>query len=155
MLFRSTVATLRAGTDSGGSVAMLCGSGVTLTTVVIAGAVSGVFNSGCTTFTCTGKASSVEWWSGAPATLRLWSGVFKAFTTGTIATELTVGGGGTFDRSMETRSMTVTPVAKIYAGGRLLDPNGTIVWTAGFTPSGCTLADIDVTHGFNRTYTVS
>ena len=73
----ATVATLRAGTDSGGSVAMLCGSGVTLTTVVIAGAVSGVFNSGCTTFTCTGKASSVEWWSGAPATLRLWSGVFK------------------------------------------------------------------------------
>lgn len=149
----STVSTLRCGTDQGGTVKCICGSGSTLTTVTVAGAGNVQLNSNCTTLTMTG--CTVEYVAGAPATANVWSGTLIDKSTATIGTALTVGSTGSYDRSYDTRAKTITPKASLYKGAKLLDPNMTITFTNGVQFVGCRLSDVTFDPGFNRSITVS
>lgn len=149
----STVATLRCGTEQGGSVKFVAGSGTTLTTVNTAGNGTVQLNSNCTTLTMTG--CNVEYMAGAPATANVWNGTLIDRSTTTIGTALTVGTTGSYDRTYDTRAKTITPKVSLYKGARFLDPNMTLTYTGGVQFVGCKPSDTTFDPGFNRSITIS
>lgn len=149
----ASIATLRCGSDAGEQVKCVCGSGVTLTTVLTAGNGAIELNSNCTTLTMTG--STVTYYAGAPATATIWAGTLKYRSTSTIGTAVTVGGKGIFDRSGETRTAIITPKVNLYSGASFLDPNMTLTLTGGWQFVGCKDEDVKVDFGYNRSYTVT
>ena len=74
--------------------------------------------------------------------------------TGTITT-LTVSGAGEADFSQDMRAKTITNVVQLYAGATIDDPYGVVALTNGFKPNRCTIADVALNFGPNRTFTVA
>lgn len=148
----TTIATLRVGSDSSSSAKVTCGTSATLTTVVVSGGTLSI-SANCTTMTQ--YAGTISQAAGVPATLRVWAGTYESRGTGTIGTECTIGAKGKFDRSKDTRALTITPVIQLYAGATFLDPNSSITYTAGFKTNGCRLSDCAVDVGSNHTFTVA
>lgn len=146
-------ASLRVGTDTGGRPQVYVGSDCgTITTGRMNSGDMTIFTS-ITTFTQVG--GNVNWLAGAPATLNLWGGTMDWRSVTTIATAVSVGSGAKFDRTVDTRVFTITPVIQLYKGSSWLDPNGVGVYTAGFKTVGCRLTDVNCDFGFSRTHTVA
>lgn len=148
----TVLTSLRVGTDSGSSARVYLGSELTLTTFVQSG---GEVESYCSSTTHTQHGGNFYEMVGAPATLRVWGGVFHSRSTTTIATECTIGSSGSFDRSQDNRAKTITPNVDLHKSSKFHDPNSSLVLTAGFQTNGCKLAECEVDLGNNRTYTVA
>jgi hypothetical protein len=119
------VATFATVTVSGGQVRF--GSGVTLTTVEANGDSSVEVRSAATTLRSQGGGRIYKLGAGAVTTVDVGGGTFELAAAGTIGT-LTVRAGKTFDASKLTTSVTITN-ATLYAGARVVDPNGKLVWS--------------------------
>lgn len=119
------VATFATVTVSGGQVRF--GSGVTLTTVEANGDSSVEVRSAATTLRSQGAGRIHKLGAGAVTTVDVGGGVFELAAAGTITT-LTVRAGKTFDASKLTVGVTITN-ATLYAGARVVDPNGKLSWT--------------------------
>lgn len=87
--------------------------------------------------------------AGAITTLSIWGGEWRQ-RTGAAITTLNLG--GLFDKSQNMEPLTITNVVQLYKGARLLDPHGTITFTAGFKLNGCRLEDVEIDLGFGRTF---
>lgn len=150
----STFATINMGSGINSQGRLVCGTGTTLSSCTIA-MIGGTLE--------TNSAISVvniyggEWThqNGNVATLNAFGGkvIWKA-NSATITT-LAVGSSGTFDKSQDARPLTVTNVVKIYKGATLRDPYKTITFSAGIQLVDCTLDDVTLDVGPNRTVTVS
>lgn len=147
-----TLTTLRCGSDAQSTAMVLAGAACTLTTVTVAGGKSMLYASETT---LTQYAGEVTQYAGVPATLRVYGGIYFSNSTGTIATEFTLGSGGTFDRNREVRPLTITPLATLYAGSKFRDRNATITYTGGVIAKGCSLSALEFDPGPNRTLAVS
>ncbi len=119
------VATFATVTVSGGQVRF--GAGVTLTTVEANGDSSVEVRSAATTLRSQGGGRIYKLGAGAVTTVDVGGGTFELAAAGTIGT-LTVRAGKTFDASKLTTSVTITN-ATLYAGARVVDPNGKLVWS--------------------------
>ena len=148
----TTIATLRVGSSVQSAARLYAGSGLTVTTIVVSGGAA-VLNSSSTTFTMYG--GSVDQRTGIPATLRVWGGKYLWNSTGTIATECTIGSAGTLDRTGDNRAATITPLVNIHKDSQFYDPNASLTLTAGFKCNGCRLSECKVDVGSGRTFTVS
>lgn len=149
----ATIATLAVGyrEDQEADAIVICGSGVTLTDVDVSG---GVVELASSTTTIDQTAGSLTVSAGAHASIDVDGGEMVYKSTGTITT-LTVSGQGVADFSQDMRGKTVTNLVQLYSGATLNDPYGVVAWSAGFKPNRCTLADVNVNVGFNRTFTVT
>jgi trimeric autotransporter adhesin len=113
----ATVATLRTGyvANQNGDVQLVCGSGCTLTTIVMDGGTAAI-NSGATTIT--NYAGVLTVWAGAITTLNVYGTVYFN-TTGTLGT---LNLYGTFDTSQDQQAKTITNTVAAYQGSVLNDP---------------------------------
>lgn len=144
----ATVATLRTG-DPTNQAKTLCGSGVTLTTVVQNG---GELETNSAATTVTQNAGTATHKSGAITTLTV-GGAWNQMATGTITT-LTVRGSGVFDKSKDSQALTVTNCT-LHKGAKLLDPTGSITFSNGIVLSGCKITDVTIDLGPGRTISVT
>lgn len=119
------VATFLTITASGGVVRL--GGGCTLTTVESDGNAVVEVRSAATTLQTQGSGIIRKIGSGAVGTIDVGGGTVEYSAAGTITT-LTVRAGKTFDASRLTASVTITN-STCYAGSRILDPNGKLVFT--------------------------
>lgn len=148
----TTIATLRSGSNSQSSARLYAGADSTLTTVIVSGGSAVIGASSTTTKVYGGTVQQI---GGVPATIQVWGGSYRWNSTGTIGTECTVGSNGTFDRSGDNRSATITPVVQLHKDAQFYDPNSSITFTAGFKCNGCKLSECKVDVGSGRTLTVS
>lgn len=150
----AAIATLRTGNGVSSAAQTYCGAGVTL--------------SGCTatmnggTMTTNSAISSVTisngTWThraGNVTTLNVDGGTVYWEAGGATITTLRVGTSGIFDKSRDSRPLTVTNAVQLYKGATINDPNGTITFSAGFKLNRCRLADVTLNLGPDRTYTVT
>jgi hypothetical protein len=145
----AAVATLRTGNDKN-LAKTVCGSGVTLTTIVQNGG-SLETNSAATTITQNSGTATHK--AGAITTLTV-GGTWDQVSNGTITT-LTVRSGGVFDKSKDARSLTITNCT-LHKGAKLLDPGGTITFSNGIIlAAGVRLSDVTIDVGVGRTVSVS
>jgi hypothetical protein len=149
----AVVATMRLGyEDSQDSDAVVrCGAGVTLTTITMNGGVLEI-NSAFTTLT-KHAGSLTTLGGGAITTLNHHAGSWDFRSTGTVTTYIG-GPGSTLSRTGEPRAVTITTTT-LHAGATLADDGGVIVFTNGIVLSRCTLADVGLSLGWNRTVSVA
>lgn len=70
-------------------------------------------------------------------------------------TATTVGPLGVIDATGFMDAATLTDEVVIYGGGTIKDPQGRLVFSNGFQPTGCKITDVNLDFGTNRSYTVS
>jgi len=148
----STLATLRNGTDQAGSQAKTyCGTGVTLSgcTITVLGGTL-VTNTAILAITITGGEHTHQ--AGTITTLNIDGGKFISKFQGTITTCRVTG---TFDKTQDLRPVTITNAVQLYKGGKILDPAGTITFSAGIVLNRCKISDVTLDLGTNRTITPS
>ncbi len=126
------------------------GSGVTLTTVTMAGGVVEL-NSAVTTITQT--AGDLTHKAGAVTTIHIRGGTYRDRSTGTITT-LNIASGGVYTRETETAGKTITN-ATATKGTVVKDPASTITWTNGLDLYQCRIADVTLDLGAHITLTPS
>lgn len=150
----STVATLRHGNGSSSSAVTYCGAGVTLSSATV------TVNGG--TLTTNSAISSVTQTSGTwvhqrgnVTTVNVDGGTAQWKAGSATISTLRVGPSGTFDKSLDTRPLTVTNAVQLYKGATLRDPHGSITFSAGITLNRCTLDDVTLDVGTNKTITVT
>lgn len=136
---------------------LILGPGAAVTTITIqSGMLISSSTSTVTTATIQGQNSQLSYvanGSGAHTTLTINSGTVQHNGGGTI-TDLTLGVGATYDRSNTITPVTITNCTR-YPGAKILDPNGTIIFTNPWQDAGAaSLADNRSTFGPNRTYQV-
>lgn len=150
----SVLATLRQGSGSSSAAKTFCGAGVTLSscTVTMNG---GTLTTNSAISAATTYAGTWTHRAGNVTTLNVDGGTVNWEAGGTTITTLRISGGGTFDKSRDARPLTVTNAVQMFKGGILRDPNGTITFSGGITLNRCTLADVTIDLGPNRTITVS
>ena len=133
---------------------VMCGDGVTLTTVTKSGGALSVVTN-VPTFTTTGGTASV----GEAATVGVGgatnvNGGTLFFNSSGDLDNLIVDGGGTLDFRQDTRSRTVVN-AVMYQGAALHDPAGTAAFTNGIDLVRCGLPDVTLDIGQNFTLSKS
>jgi hypothetical protein len=135
----ATVATLRVGyqTNQLGDSSVLCGEGVTLTTVNVTGGEL-ITRSAITTANVNG--GELTHTEGALGTLNLDGGQCIYRSDGTMTTA-NVGSGGVLDFRQDMRSRTVTN-CNLYDGSSYYDPNGTVTHTNGIDLVRCEVDDL-------------
>lgn len=152
LLGASTVSLLRVGSASGSpdGVQVFVDAQTTLGTATIRDGLL-ITSAPITTLVQTGG----QWrhTAGAVATASVWGGS-ALYLSGHTVTTLHVGKSGTFDCSRVTRARTVTS-GNVYAGGTILDPQGSITWTNPLALVGCDLTSAVVNLGSGRTYAVA
>lgn len=147
----ATVATLRVGTGSGSGLAdVFCGTGVTLTTVVVANG-NLLTNSNVTTATILGGQWTHQ--DGTVTTIEADSGVVRYRSDGTVTT-CRVGSDAEFDAREDVRPFTITNL-ELHSGCTFRDPQGRVTATNGFDLYRCSPADITWEAPPHRTYTLS
>jgi hypothetical protein len=149
----STLATLRNGSGARSVAKTWCGSGVTLSSCTV------TMNGGTLTTNSAISAANVyegTWThrAGNVATVNVDGGTVNWEAGSATITTLRIG-SATFDKSRDPRPLTVTNAVLLYAGATLNDPNGTITFSGGITLVRCTLDDVTLNLGPNRTYTIS
>ena len=92
--------------------------------------------------------------SGTVTTLTIDGGTCYYLGTGTITT-LKVGSDATIDFSRDLRAKTVTNAAQLYAGATVSDPNAVVTWSAGLKLNRCTISEVNLDVGQDRTVTPS
>lgn len=139
---------LRNGNGEASQAKTYCGTGCTLSSCTVEMS-SGTLttNSAISAVNMTG--GEVFHQAGAITTLSIWGGEWRQRTGATITT---LNLGGLFDKSQNMEPLTITNVVQLYKGAKLLDPHGTITFTAGFKLNGCRLEDVEVDLGFGRTF---
>ncbi len=148
--FNGEVSTLLTLKESSGTVRL--GPAVTLGTVTQTGGTL-TLHGAATTVTRTAGSTTLRG-SGAYATLRVDGGSVVYASSGTV-TNLFVQSGGTMDYSQDTRARTVSN-ATVYPGAQILDPAGSVVWSAGIIEAGgADLNNWSLVAGPNRTVTVT
>jgi len=147
----ATIATLRVGIGANQDPDVRTGAGVTLTTVLQQ---NGTLEQGggCTTFTKDGGTATIL--NGSITTLDNREGDVFYQGAGTITTA-NVGGNARLDFSRDKRARTITNLVNLYEGATFWDPSGTVTLTAGFKTHKCTLEEVTVNVGNDRTYTVA
>lgn len=150
----ATIAALISGGGANSNARTYCGAGVTLTTVTMGGGVLET-HSAVTTANCYGG----EWThrAGNVTTMNVKGGkvIWQSNTTTPTITTLTVDDGGTFDKSQDDRPLTITNALLLYKGSTFLDPNGTVILSGGYQLVGCSIDDVTLDLGPNRSFTVS
>lgn len=138
----STVPTLRTGfiTNKDGDSNVRCGTGVTLTTVEIAGGVT-TLQSNVTTLNET--AGEVLQLAGAITTANVGAGSILRYRSASTMTTAVIGPGATLDCRQDMRAKTITNLT-LNTGAKYYDPHGVVTLTNGiiFTqcgPNDCTL----------------
>jgi len=148
----AVIATLRCGYQSNvaSDVSMRCGIGMTLSTIQKSGGDLTIQSNSTTINHVDGTLTILL---GIVTTLNLDGGTVYYQSTGTITT-LNVGNDATIDfsRDMSTRTVTTT---NLHAGSTLNDPFATVILTNGFKTPRCTLQEVTVNLGNDRTYTPS
>lgn len=149
----ATVATLRAGwRDSEESDASVrAGSGLALTTLVQLGGDVELL-AGLTTVTKTSGSLRIA--AGNVTTWTDQDGESFYDGTGTIGT-LKLGTDASMDFGGESQACTVTNAVLLNAGASLIDRGSRATFSAGFKTADCTLEEVTVDLGPNRTYTPS
>lgn len=150
----STIATLRHGSGSSSAAKTFCGSGVTLSSATL------TINGGTITTNSAVSAATVyagTWThrAGNVTTLNVDGGTVNWEAGGVTLATLRISSGGVFDKSRDARALTITNAVQLYKGATLKDPNGTITFSGGITLNRCTLDDVTIDVGPNRTITVS
>lgn len=148
----TTLSILQIGTDATSNARMAVGEDATLTTVVQSGG-SLTISASCTTFTMHGGEATQL--AGSPATLRINAGEYVDRSTTTLATELTVGSRGHYNRTQDNRAKTITPEITLYSGSKFHDPNKTLTLTGGFETVGCGIENCEISLGVGRSYTAT
>lgn len=150
----AVIATLRTGNGVASSAQTYCGAGVTLSGCTV------TMNGG--TMTTNSAISSVTisngTWThraGNVTTLNVDGGTVYWEAGSATITTLKVGTDGIFDKSRDSRPLTVTNAVQLYKGATISDPNGTITFTGGFKLNRCRLEDVTLDLGPDRTYTVT
>lgn len=150
----SVIATLRTGNGVASSAQTYCGAGVTLSSCTI------TMNGG--TMTTNSAVSTVTisngvWThrSGNVATLNVDGGTVYWEAGSATITTLKVGTDGIFDKSRDSRPLTVTNAVQLYKGATVNDPDGTITFSGGFKLNRCRLEDVTLDLGPDKTYTVT
>jgi len=75
-------------------------------------------------------------------------------STAGVTTSINVHAGGTMDFARNVSTKTVA-AAVLYAGGAIKDPSGIVTWTTGVDLLGCSIRDVTLDLGRNRTITPS
>lgn len=127
----------------------LCGDGVTLTTVDITGGET-TLQSNTTSIDVAG--GSLVLVAGTHTDVDIYKGATVRAIAGTITTAKLVG---ILTRGGSSQTLTITNELQIYSGAEFSDPNGTTVLSAGFQTYFCTLQDVTLNFGADRSYTVS
>lgn len=146
------LAVMKVGSESS-AVTVVCGSGVTFSSAAIdiaGGTVS--WNSATTSGTIDVTAGAVTILGGAQPTINMYGGTMTYESTGTITTLKVYG--ATFQK-LNMRGCTITNVIQLYEGAVFYDRNGMITYTAGFKVNGCSLEDVTINVGPDRTHTVA
>jgi hypothetical protein len=112
--------------DGGGSISL--GSGVTITTASLNGAI-GYVNTPCTVTASNGSQLTVQSEGGTFAAVTLQGGSNCQWLSDSTITTLKVQTGSTFDKSGDLRSVTVTNSTVDGDTTQVLDPNSSISWT--------------------------
>lgn len=134
----STVPTLRVGfeTNQAGDSTVICGAGVTLTTIEQSGG-KVTTNSAVTTLNMT--AGELVHETGTFTTINLDGGAVRYKSPSTLTT-LIVGSNGIVDFRQDLRSRTVTNIS-LHAGSEFHDPHGTVTASNGFDFVRCQPSD--------------
>jgi len=149
----ATAATLAVGYDASlaGDATVVCGSGVTLTTINQSGG-SLTIESNATTINQTEGTLHVTG-AGAVTTLNLDGGTCYYKSTGTCTTA-NVGNGGVLDFRRNPSARTVTNCTVNY-GAAVYDPAKTVTWTNGLDLYRCSVDEITLDVGSHLTLTPS
>jgi len=154
----ATIATLKVGyVDSVlGDASVICGAGVTLTTVIQTGGKLDIDTTTAAITTITIDAGELTLRGDAAndvTTINLNGGVLidKGSTSGVI---VTLKGKGTYDHSQSMTARTITNVV-LYKGARYLDPHGVVTEENGIDLYQCTEAQVEVVKPAHRTITYS
>jgi hypothetical protein len=100
-------------------------------------------------------AGSHYHYAGDGETLNIDGGTFYEMASGSTYTTVSVGPKGTFNASKGVGPFTITDPVELHAGAKFLDPNGRGTYTAGFKLNRCTLADVTLVLGTDKTYTIT
>lgn len=138
----ATLATLKLGyvEDEAGDATVVCGSGLSVTTVQITGGELDL-SSAATTVTLMGGA--LKFRTGAVTTLTNDGGAVTYSSSGAITT-LNVGTGGSIQFDPTPRTVTN---ANLYAGGSILDPQKSVTWSNGISLIHCSESDVVLSTG--------
>lgn len=149
----ATIATLRVGFESGqdSDAAVLCASGVTLTTITQTGGEVEI-NSAATTITRSGGSLRING-SGAYTTITNNAGQVIYASSGTVTT-YNGGPRSELDLGRDLRAKTFTTTT-IQAGSSISDPGAVVTWSNGITLDRCKISDVTLDLGYNRTLTPS
>lgn len=153
----STLLTVRAGSSAITGSSLRLGDGVTLTGADInIGGASVYIDSATATADIDLHSGGTLYitGTGAHANIDVQHGTCHYNSSGTITT-LTVRSAGKFDRSGDLRGATITNAVQLYKGANIQDPNKSLTLSNGFVLNGCTLADVTLNFGTDRTYTVA
>jgi hypothetical protein len=143
----ATLGTIRMGylDNVAGDVTLILGSGCTTTTISQEGGDLTMYG-GATTVTMLGGTLTTIG-AGAFTTINLEGGTLYYRSTGTITT-LNIGTNSTADFSQDTRARTVTNCT-IQATGTMIDTAKTVTWTNPFTVNRCGLSEVTLDLGTN------
>ena len=149
----AAIATLAVGyrEDQDADAQVVCGPGVTLTNVDVSG---GAVELASATTTIDQTAGLLTITAAAHASIDIDGGQMVYKGTGTITT-LSVSGDGQADFSQDMRGKTITNAVQLYRGATFNDPYGIVTLSAGYKTNRCTLAEVTVDVGPDRTYAVS
>ena len=145
----ATVATLKVTSGT-----VVCGSGVTLTTVQHSGTATLTINSACTTLTKDpGSGTLYVLGSGAVTTITVYGGTLNYQGNGTITT-LTVGNAGyvTFEDNPIVRTVTNS---NFYPGAKIRDRVKSVTWTNDPVSTGADRKDVDALLGIGRGFNMA
>lgn len=148
----STIATWKSGyvTNKLGDVTLHFGSGVTWTSGVQTGGTLDIASNGTT---ITKHGGTLIHRAGTLTTITNNEGPIIELGAGTITTYKGAK-GSKFDKSRDLRAQTITNCT-LLAGAEFDDPGGVVVPTNGIILQNCTLADVKLNLGANRTLTPS
>ncbi len=149
----ATLNTARQG-DTGQGPTVRLGSGCTLTTIHHDGG-SLEANSAITTYQQKGDAKATINGTGTLGDVTVDGGSLIVNTSGTVGTSFAVGPKGRVDYSQDPRAKTITPMVVLSPGAKWNDPNGVVTYTAGIQLYRCSLRDVTLDVGPNRTLSVA